>query len=277
MGAGAGARPRRKSRRSPDDPFAWFNLGTDLTALGRYEEAASAYDQARQLGLPWRMLWYQFGPFRAYYETGRYDEVIALADATLRTAKHIEELYYWKGLAQHARGDCRRPRGSFAGSGTLQFNPNFADRPKPARLGSRPPHDATPIRPPPPHRPQRAAGRGRLRPGGRGRAAAQHDHRPAFGIGADLDAYYAAFKLPDLLFTVVAGGALATAFIPVFADFLAAGRLGRRLAAGQRRHQLGRADHRRAGGARGLAAPPGSSGPYRTRLRPRRCKRRPPP
>lgn len=42
-----------------------------------------------------------------------------------------------------------------------------------------------------------------------------------FGIGADLDAYYAAFKLPDLLFTVVAGGALATAFIPVFASFLA--------------------------------------------------------
>ena len=43
-----------------------------------------------------------------------------------------------------------------------------------------------------------------------------------FGIGAELDAYYAAFKLPDLLFTIVAGGALATAFIPVFADFLAA-------------------------------------------------------
>ena len=42
-----------------------------------------------------------------------------------------------------------------------------------------------------------------------------------FGIGADLDAYYAAFKLPDLLFTIVAGGALATAFIPVFAGFLA--------------------------------------------------------
>lgn len=42
-----------------------------------------------------------------------------------------------------------------------------------------------------------------------------------FGIGADLDAYYAAFRLPDLLFTVVAGGALATAFIPVFSSFLA--------------------------------------------------------
>lgn len=42
-----------------------------------------------------------------------------------------------------------------------------------------------------------------------------------FGIGANLDAYYAAFRLPDLLFTIVAGGALATAFIPVFAEFLA--------------------------------------------------------
>jgi putative peptidoglycan lipid II flippase len=42
-----------------------------------------------------------------------------------------------------------------------------------------------------------------------------------FGIGSQLDAYYAAFKLPDLLFTVVAGGALATAFIPIFADYVA--------------------------------------------------------
>ena len=43
-----------------------------------------------------------------------------------------------------------------------------------------------------------------------------------FGIGAELDAYYAAFKLPDLLFSVVTSGALATAFIPVFAGFVAA-------------------------------------------------------
>jgi putative peptidoglycan lipid II flippase len=44
----------------------------------------------------------------------------------------------------------------------------------------------------------------------------------SFGIGAELDAYYAGFKLPDLVFTVVAGGALATAFIPLFVDYLAA-------------------------------------------------------
>lgn len=42
-----------------------------------------------------------------------------------------------------------------------------------------------------------------------------------FGLNAELDSFYAAFKLPDLLFTIVAGGALATAFIPVFAEYLA--------------------------------------------------------
>jgi putative peptidoglycan lipid II flippase len=38
--------------------------------------------------------------------------------------------------------------------------------------------------------------------------------------GPELDAYYAAFGLPDLLFTLIAGGALASAFIPVFTRFL---------------------------------------------------------
>ena len=45
----------------------------------------------------------------------------------------------------------------------------------------------------------------------------------AFGAGNDLDAYYAAFGLPDLLFTLIAGGALAAAFIPVFTGYLTSG------------------------------------------------------
>jgi putative peptidoglycan lipid II flippase len=42
-----------------------------------------------------------------------------------------------------------------------------------------------------------------------------------FGTGADLDAYLAAFRLPDILFQIVAGGALASAFIPTFSAYLA--------------------------------------------------------
>jgi putative peptidoglycan lipid II flippase len=44
-----------------------------------------------------------------------------------------------------------------------------------------------------------------------------------FGTGGDLDAYLAAFRIPDLLFQIVAGGALASAFIPTFASFWARG------------------------------------------------------
>ncbi len=41
-----------------------------------------------------------------------------------------------------------------------------------------------------------------------------------FGAGADYSAYVAALRLPDTLFFVVAGGALASAFIPTFTGYL---------------------------------------------------------
>lgn len=44
-----------------------------------------------------------------------------------------------------------------------------------------------------------------------------------FGVGADLDAYLAAFRIPDLLFQLIAGGALGSAFIPVFSSKWARG------------------------------------------------------
>lgn len=110
----------------PDDPFAWFNLGTDLAALGQFEEAAAAYDRARVIGLPWRMLWYQFGPFRAYYRTGRYQELIALADATIRTSSgDVEELYYWRGLGLAAQGDTAGARKAWQQA--VKLNSNYAE------------------------------------------------------------------------------------------------------------------------------------------------------
>ncbi|MHB0875535.1 MAG: murein biosynthesis integral membrane protein MurJ [Anaerolineae bacterium] len=44
-----------------------------------------------------------------------------------------------------------------------------------------------------------------------------------FGTGGELDAYLAAFRIPDILFQLMAGGALASAFIPTFAALLARG------------------------------------------------------
>ncbi len=43
----------------------------------------------------------------------------------------------------------------------------------------------------------------------------------AFGTTQELDAFYAAATFPDLLFSLLAGGALASAFLPTFTGFLA--------------------------------------------------------
>jgi putative peptidoglycan lipid II flippase len=41
-----------------------------------------------------------------------------------------------------------------------------------------------------------------------------------FGIGPELSAYYAAFRLPDLLFTLLVTGGFAVSFIPVFNQYM---------------------------------------------------------
>src|SRR3990167_4195530 len=41
-----------------------------------------------------------------------------------------------------------------------------------------------------------------------------------FGAGDVLDAYFAAFKVPDFIFNLLILGALSSAFIPIFTDYL---------------------------------------------------------
>jgi len=44
-----------------------------------------------------------------------------------------------------------------------------------------------------------------------------------FGTSRELDVYLAAFRIPDLIFQLIAGGALGSAFIPIFTSYLARG------------------------------------------------------
>ncbi|HRF47526.1 MAG TPA: C39 family peptidase [Anaerolineales bacterium] len=93
--------------KNQDLAFAWFNVGTNLHYTQDYAGAAEAYDRSREYGLPKRMLWYQFGPYRAYYFTGRYQDVIDLATAAINATPNpgLEEAYYWRGQAYEALGE----------------------------------------------------------------------------------------------------------------------------------------------------------------------------
>jgi hypothetical protein len=105
------------------NPFAWFNLGTSFALAGQYEQATIAYDEARNIGLPWRMLWYQFGPFEAYLNTNRLDDVLALARANLNNTPYVEETYYYRGMAYMKEGQYSEAEYQFRQA--IQHNPNF--------------------------------------------------------------------------------------------------------------------------------------------------------
>ena len=93
-----------------DQFFAWFNKGTNYGLQTDYGQSALAYDQAFTLykalpekDRPYRIMFYQTGPYKAYFYTSRYQDVINLADnteATLYLHRVLEETLYWRGLAE---------------------------------------------------------------------------------------------------------------------------------------------------------------------------------
>ncbi len=97
--------------------FAWFNKGTSHVALQQYVDAAMAYDQAFRLyanwntdlgNRPFRIMWYQTGPYFAYYYSARFQDVINLADTTLNdtiSTPTLEESLLWRGRAYYQIGN----------------------------------------------------------------------------------------------------------------------------------------------------------------------------
>ena len=115
-----------------DQYFAWFNRGSSLMLLQDYAGAAAAYDNAFALypsissdERPWRMLWYQTGPYFAYYFSERYYDVINLATITLGAMDEpvLEESYYWRGLALEALGDLTGAIEDYRAS--VEYHPDF--------------------------------------------------------------------------------------------------------------------------------------------------------
>jgi hypothetical protein len=109
----------------PDNAFAYFNLGSNLNYFDRYPEAAAAYDKARELGLPKRMLFYQFGPYRAYFNQARYQDVIELSSYTLDYRPDLEESYFWRGWAEYMLGNQTDAIEDWRSA--LDVNPTFND------------------------------------------------------------------------------------------------------------------------------------------------------
>jgi tetratricopeptide (TPR) repeat protein len=119
-----------------DEFFTWFNQGTSHVNLLQYDQAAAAYDRAFQIysqlqdddtQRPYRIMWYQTGPYWAYFYTGRYQDTINLADTTLYdtiSEPTLEESLYWRGQAYLALGQTPEAIADFRES--VRLNPNFS-------------------------------------------------------------------------------------------------------------------------------------------------------
>ncbi|MBX3036513.1 MAG: C39 family peptidase [Anaerolineales bacterium] len=115
--------------------FAWFNKGTSHVALNQYVDAANAYDQAFRLYAAWdtkagnrpfRMMWYQTGPYFAYYYSARYQDVINLANTTLNdtiSEPTLEESLLWRGRAYYMIGNTQAAIADYRAA--LQVHANW--------------------------------------------------------------------------------------------------------------------------------------------------------
>jgi hypothetical protein len=122
--------------------FAMFNQVTSYVYLKNpdYGKAGAAYDQANayynnQLiqidkaanqPLPYRIMWYETAPYYAYYYTGRYQDVINLAEVNLNkimATRSLEESWYWMARAEYALGNYDTAYANMRKA--LYYHPNF--------------------------------------------------------------------------------------------------------------------------------------------------------
>lgn len=122
-----------------NDALSWWNVGQAKLALGDARGAAQAFDEALAAkpdltldptrparvrgGLPWRMLWYAFGPLEAYTRTGRYADVLRLTAAVLRDAPAHEEAHYWRGRALSELGRTAEAQAAYREA--LRLRPTY--------------------------------------------------------------------------------------------------------------------------------------------------------
>ncbi len=82
---------------NPDDTTARFNLSVAEYYLGNYKQSVEEYEKVRDR-LPFRTLWYQSEPIRAYFELQDYDKVFSITDEILNNQNRAySELYIIRG------------------------------------------------------------------------------------------------------------------------------------------------------------------------------------
>ena len=113
------------TQSDPKDAYAWFNLGSNQVYFERYNEAAASYDRSRQFSLPLRMFRYQFGPFIAYFQSNRIDDLLVLTEYARGVTEMSEETWLWYGWGLYRKDDFKGARAAW--DKALSIHPGYGD------------------------------------------------------------------------------------------------------------------------------------------------------
>lgn len=125
-------RERLKTAERHEKYFLLNNIGELLALKKNYVEAAEMFDEAFTYYSwlpvdvrPWRMIWYQFGPYESYYYTGRYEDIVSLAFKTVRDANEpaLPETFLWSGRANLKLGN--KGTAIFEFKRALDYHPGY--------------------------------------------------------------------------------------------------------------------------------------------------------
>lgn len=110
-------------KKDPENIYTRFNLSIAHYNTDDYEKSVQEYEKIEYL-LPWRTLWYQIEPIKAYYKLGNYDRVFSLTDSILNNENRaFSELYLLRGKIFQKQGNNELAKIEFENA--LFYNQNL--------------------------------------------------------------------------------------------------------------------------------------------------------
>ena len=110
---------------NPDDKYVRFNLSVAYYNVGEYQKSTEEFEKV-EYQMPFRTLWYQIEPIKAYYELGKFDRVFEITDRVLNNYNlAFSELYMIRGNIYLKQGNRQTARSEFEQA--VFFNKNMKD------------------------------------------------------------------------------------------------------------------------------------------------------
>ena len=115
----------KKLEENQNDIYAMFNASVAYYYIGEYKKSVEMFEKVENQ-LPFRTLWYQIEPIKAYYELGDYDKVFALTNSILNNQNRAySELYILRGKIYQSQGNLEMARQEYQNA--VFYNSNLQE------------------------------------------------------------------------------------------------------------------------------------------------------